>query len=239
MKASEPSVKLGMIFVLPATHGLLDRRELLSPLNLALKHVDDEVITMSRTGDLVDAVSDFLGDGNHCSGRPHHEPLLKTPTAKSVLAFGTKPQEVFCMAKFRLHFALWILCLSHLPAQAQTETILQTFGYFPQGLSPCGTVIRDSVGDLYGTTLLGGATDNGVVFERGVGGKYKVLYSFQGAPDAGQPNAGVTEHAAGNLCGTTTFGGANNKGAIYKLTPGGVETVLYSDCALPAGCCGC
>ncbi len=95
-------------------------------------------------------------------------------------------------------------------------------------MSPCGTIIRDSSGDLYGTTLLGGATDNGVVFERGAGGKYKVLYSFLGAPDAAQPNAGVTEDAVGNLYGTTTFGGVYDQGAIYKLTPGGAETVLYS-----------
>ena len=98
----------------------------------------------------------------------------------------------------------------------------------PRAYLLAARLLRDSAGDLYGTTLLGGATDNGVVFERGSGGKYKVVYSFQGAPDAAQPNAGVTEDAVGNLYGTTTFGGAYDQGAIYKLTPGGVETVLYS-----------
>ncbi len=132
------------------------------------------------------------------------------------------------MAALRIYFALCMVCLFRAPAQAQTETILQNFGYFPQGVGPCGTVIRDSAGDLYGTTLLGGATDNGVVFERGPAGKYKVLYSFKGQPDGGLPNAGVSEDPAGNLYGTTTAGGAFNQGTIYKLTPAGVETVLYS-----------
>lgn len=134
------------------------------------------------------------------------------------------------MLSFRASFRLLIpiLFLLRAPAQAQTETILKDFGYFPQGLSPCGTVIRDPAGDLYGTTVQGGATDNGVVFERTASGRYKVLYSFQGEPDGSQPNAGVTEDAVGNLYGTTTFGGAFNMGTIYKLTPGGQETVLYS-----------
>ncbi len=132
------------------------------------------------------------------------------------------------MFRFRIPFALFILCLLHAPAHAQTETILHNFGYFPQGASPCGTVLRDSAGDLYGTTVLGGTTNNGVVFKRSASGTYTVLYSFQGQPDGAAPNAGVTEDAAGNLYGTTYAGGAHNAGTIYKLTPGGVETVLYS-----------
>ncbi len=132
------------------------------------------------------------------------------------------------MFRFRILFALFIRCLFHASAQAQTETILHNFGYFPQGVSPCGTLLRDGAGDLYGTTIVGGATDNGVVFERSASGTYTVLYSFKGQPDAALPNAGVTEDAAGNLYGTTTAGGAYNQGTIYKLTPGGAETVLYS-----------
>ena len=84
------------------------------------------------------------------------------------------------MFRFRIPFALFIFCLFHASAQAQTETILHNFGYFPQGAAPCGTVLRDSAGELYGTTLQGGATNNGVVFERSAAGTYKVLYSFQG-----------------------------------------------------------
>ena len=95
------------------------------------------------------------------------------------------------MFRFRIPFALFILCLLHAPAHAQTETILHNFGYFPQGASPCGTVLRDSAGDLYGTTVLGGTTNNGVVFKRSASGTYTVLYSFQGQPDGAAPNAGV------------------------------------------------
>ena len=112
-------------------------------------------------------------------------------------------------------------------AQTATETIIQTFGNFPQGAIPYGTLIRDTGGDPYGTAYQGGAANAGVVFRLN-GSGYKVLYSFKGGTDGANPYAGVTVDAAGNLYGTTYNGGAAGKGAVYKLEPSGQETVLYS-----------
>jgi uncharacterized repeat protein (TIGR03803 family) len=56
----------------------------------------------------------------------------------------------------------------------------------------------------------------------------RVLHSFTGAPDGALPYVGVIRDNAGNLYGTTTSGGANNDGAIFKLAPDGTETVLHS-----------
>jgi uncharacterized repeat protein (TIGR03803 family) len=61
-----------------------------------------------------------------------------------------------------------------------------------------------------------------------------VLFSFGGGSDGGYPDAGLIADAKGNLYGTTEFGGAdcdgtgNGCGTVFKLTPKGKETVLYS-----------
>jgi uncharacterized repeat protein (TIGR03803 family) len=110
---------------------------------------------------------------------------------------------------------------------AGQETVLYTFtggtdGGFPEG------VIIDSAGNLYGTTSGGGAAESGVVFELSPAGTYRVLYRFSGGADGGSPGAGVIRDSAGNLYGTTMFGGAAGLGVIFKVSPQGQETVLYS-----------
>ena len=54
------------------------------------------------------------------------------------------------------------------------------------------------------------------------------LYAFTGGTDGSYPDSGLTDGADGNFYGTTTNGGASNLGTIYKVTPAGVHTVLYS-----------
>jgi uncharacterized repeat protein (TIGR03803 family) len=98
----------------------------------------------------------------------------------------------------------------------------------PQRREPYGSPIRDSAGNLYGTTYQGGAYNSGTVFELEAAGIYKVLYSFQGGADGNGPYAGLVLDSAGNFYGTTFNGGASGKGVVYKLTASGQETVLYT-----------
>jgi uncharacterized repeat protein (TIGR03803 family) len=56
----------------------------------------------------------------------------------------------------------------------------------------------------------------------------KVLYNFAGASDGGDPYATLIRDAAGNLYSTVGYGGTYFAGAVFKVTPGGAETVLYS-----------
>ena len=126
-----------------------------------------------------------------------------------------------------LLFALNCLAASG-TVQAATETILHTFGYFPNGITPCGTMIFDAAGNLYGTTYQGGAANMGVVFEREASGTFQVLHNFQGGADGSGPFAGVVLDTAGNLYGTTYEGGTANQGVVYKITSSGQETVLYT-----------
>jgi len=55
-----------------------------------------------------------------------------------------------------------------------------------------------------------------------------VLHSFSGGDDGGDPVYGLTRDSAGNLYGTTWLGGPDNAGVIFKVTPAGQESVLYS-----------
>jgi uncharacterized repeat protein (TIGR03803 family) len=96
-------------------------------------------------------------------------------------------------------------------------------------------VIRDSAGNLYGTTTFGGAANAGVVFKVNASGRQALLYSFTGGADGSQPRAGLIRDSAGNLYGTTVYGGTAGLGVVFKVNTAGQETVLYNFCSLE-GC---
>ncbi|MGB8031359.1 MAG: choice-of-anchor tandem repeat GloVer-containing protein [Terracidiphilus sp.] len=118
-----------------------------------------------------------------------------------------------------------------------TETILYSFGASAtDGQNPAAGLIVDSAGNLYGTTIAGGANidetagkgeDDGAVFKisPGAAGTYTetILYSFGASPEAG-----LIMDSDGNLYGTTRDGGANGKGTVFKISAAGTETILYS-----------
>jgi len=108
------------------------------------------------------------------------------------------------------------------------ETVLYTFAGGSDGGVPYGGVIRDSAGNLYGTTYGGGPSGAGVVFKVDTSGNETVLYSFTGGSDGGYPFAGVIRDSKGNLYGTANGGGASGAGVVFKVDKSGNETVLYA-----------
>jgi uncharacterized repeat protein (TIGR03803 family) len=109
------------------------------------------------------------------------------------------------------------------------ETLLYSFTGGADGSSPSAGLIRDSAGNLYGTTDIGGTPGVGVVFKLDPSGNETVLHTFTRGADGNQPDlAGVIRDSAGNLYGTTAFSGAGGQGAVYKLDPNGNATVLYA-----------
>jgi len=94
------------------------------------------------------------------------------------------------------------------------------------GSTPEGDLIRDAAGNLYGTTLGGGAHSTGVAFKLDPSGHEGVVYSFKHAD--GSPLAGLVRDAVGNLYGTTYTGGDKDGGIAFKLDTSGTETVLQS-----------
>ncbi|HEY2584579.1 MAG TPA: choice-of-anchor tandem repeat GloVer-containing protein, partial [Tepidisphaeraceae bacterium] len=86
------------------------------------------------------------------------------------------------------------------------------------GENPQGGLWLDSSGNLYGTTVQGGANGDGTIFEMPVGpNTIGVLASFSG-PDGSEPTAGVWLDSYGNLYGTTSVGGPSAAGTVYELT---------------------
>ena len=115
-------------------------------------------------------------------------------------------------------------------AQAQTYNVLYTFTGGADGAFPFAPLIVDDAGNLYGTTEYGGSTQHGAVFKTDTSGNETVLYSFKtsGSGDGQYPFAGLMLDAAGNLYGTTQFGGTYQNGTVFKVDSSGNETVLYS-----------
>jgi uncharacterized repeat protein (TIGR03803 family) len=109
-----------------------------------------------------------------------------------------------------------------------TQAVLYNFTGGADGGSPYAGVIRSSGGEIFGTAYQGGAANAGVVYKLDPYGKETVLHSFTGGADGGNPYAGVVFDTEGNLYGTTYNGGASGAGVVYKITPSGQETVLYS-----------
>jgi uncharacterized repeat protein (TIGR03803 family) len=90
-------------------------------------------------------------------------------------------------------------------------------------------LVRDKVGNLFGTTSYGGAHNVGSVFVISPTGTETVLYSFGNNPNDGfYPYGGVVLDNAGNLYGTTSIGGTSNRGTVFRVTPAGGETVLHN-----------
>jgi uncharacterized repeat protein (TIGR03803 family) len=127
---------------------------------------------------------------------------------------------------FALVLALGLLVTSGL--QAQTFNVIHSFSG-SDGSGPLAGLAIDSKGNLYGTTNSGGAHSAGTVFRANESGQERVLYSFGSiANDGANPESSLIFDAAGNLYGTTFSGGTSGNGTVFKLTPKGVETVLYS-----------
>ncbi len=137
-----------------------------------------------------------------------------------------------------------------IPASAFAATSAQTifsFGIGPQGAKPRSGLILDHAGALYGTTSAGGNTSDcfrvpgcGVIFQMippppgQTTATENVLYAFTGGADGSAPYGGLVMDAAGALYGTTSQGGANGYGVVFKLTPPAqgaaswTETTLFS-----------
>jgi len=122
------------------------------------------------------------------------------------------------------------------------EQLLHTFDYGDDAGGPFGAITFDADGNLYGTTLNGGAYNSGVVYKltkRGnLSWQQTVLYAFAGARDGNAP-VGVTFGPDGSLYGVTQVGGnlgsvycESGCGTVFKLTPNSdgtwTKTTIYA-----------
>src|SRR5271165_6441105 len=122
---------------------------------------------------------------------------------------------------------------------AGEQSVLYRFQGGTDGAYPVGQLLLDAAGNLYGTTVEGGnggcsvGQGCGTVFKLDASGHESVLYRFTGGTDGQFPAAGLVRDKAGNLYGTTIFGGdpncsGNACGVVFKLSPAGKETILHA-----------
>jgi uncharacterized repeat protein (TIGR03803 family) len=119
---------------------------------------------------------------------------------------------------------------------AGEETVLWSFGAGSDGRTPIGNLVQGRDGNFYGTTASGGIYGYGTVFRITPSGMETVIWNFGATPADGQaPWGGVIEASDGALYGTTTQGGVNGLGTVYKVTGLNAETVLWSFGGPPDG----
>ena len=141
-------------------------------------------------------------------------------------------------------FAAFLLCIAPLAASpAQTFRALHGF-IGSDGANPYVGMVQGTDGNLYGTTIDGGANGGGNVFKMTTSGKVTSLYDFCSLPNCADGEYPVTilvEGADGNFYGTTQSGGTagGSYGTVFQLTPTGTLTTLHSfsgsDGAAPYG----
>ena len=128
----------------------------------------------------------------------------------------------------------WLVGLWTGSASAQTLTTLHTFQWDANtnpldGSMPLAGVVQGADGRLYGTTEYGGADGGGIVYSIATNGtSFQTLWQFGAAGDGSVPQAGLIQGFDGNFYGTTSGGGTDGSGIIYKITPAGVLTILRS-----------
>jgi len=146
-------------------------------------------------------------------------------------------------ATFAITLLFSFMAITNQPAQGQTFTVIHNFSGGSDGWAPFAGVTLDQAGNLYGTTVAGGLPD------QSVGAVYKIalvrsnwittpLYNFAAQPDGSLPTARVVFGPDGALYGTTSGGGSQNSGTVFRMTPPShpcqrvfcpwTETILYN-----------
>src|SRR5579863_7288615 len=183
------------------------------------------------------------------SGRTPRHPI---PWETRVMSSNRQPPAPLIPCRRELAVAV-VLALSILTSRAvlaQGYQVLHSFTGGSDGATPVFVqLLGDSAGNLYGTTSAGGTHNSGTIFRSSADGSETVLYNFTGGSDGASPVSGLIADAAGNFYGTALNGGHSCRnsskgcGVVYKLSPAGAQSVIYSflgvqnnsDGALPQG----
>lgn len=139
---------------------------------------------------------------------------------------GTLRGALLCTAMTTATIAAFVA-----PAAATGKTLVTLDGTNGEDVFASPTLGGD--GNIYGTTVFGGANGKGTIFRLTPKGKYTLLYSFcsQSSCSDGANGEWLTEGADGNYYGQTYSGGSANEGAIFEISSSGKFTPLYSWCS--------
>ncbi|HTT83382.1 MAG TPA: choice-of-anchor tandem repeat GloVer-containing protein [Rhizomicrobium sp.] len=146
-----------------------------------------------------------------------HESKSGRPSRRSALLLTTVVMAIACD-----HFAAL--------AKDHGYTVIYTFGQNGDANQPKGGLLRDTSGNLFGTTVGGGSHNKGAVFELAADGSESVLYSFcsqENCDDGQQPLGALIEDGSGDLFGTTSEGGDDAGGVAFEVPNNGAEKTLF------------
>jgi uncharacterized repeat protein (TIGR03803 family) len=108
------------------------------------------------------------------------------------------------------------------------QTVIYSFSGKPDAANPGANLLLDKAGNIYGASYYGGSSGFGAIFKITKSGKESVLYSFGSLPDGQYPGSGLLQDNAGNLYGTTGYGGDSGNGTVFQLSKSGKEKILHS-----------
>ena len=190
-------------------------------------------LSPTQTGEWTETIlhnfNAFDGNNDGCIGGGNFSPTGSLIFDKSGNLFGTTPQggggvtDFFCQNGCGTVFRM-----TPQSDGSWTETVIHSFpnsGASNDGQNPEVGVLMDAMGNLYGTTFLGGERGLGLVYELkpGANSSYteKVLFNFRGGATGAQPNGALVRDGTGRLFGTTFAGStcSNCAGVAYMLTP--------------------
>jgi uncharacterized delta-60 repeat protein len=107
-------------------------------------------------------------------------------------------------------------------------TKLADFAGSLNGAAPQGNLYQATDGAFYGTTVFGGTHNKGTIFKMTPDGTLTPLADFSGAATGANPADSLVPDANGDLWGLTVAGGANDLGAVFKVSPSGQLTLMAS-----------
>jgi uncharacterized repeat protein (TIGR03803 family) len=114
-------------------------------------------------------------------------------------------------------------------------SVLYSFTGGADGGTPDAALAVGSEGNFYGITANGGTDGHGTVFKISPAGALATLHTFTGSPDGADPGSGLVEGSDSNFYSTTANGGTDGDGTVFKISPSGALTVLYSFTGGPDG----
>ena len=117
--------------------------------------------------------------------------------------------------------------LYEIPSGTSTIVTLANFTG-PNGQTPIGDLRFDSAGNLWGVTELGGATNNGTIFELPAGSSTPITVASFNKTNGATPLGGLVFDSAGNLYGTTQLGGPTNAGTVFELPAGSATPITLA-----------
>ena len=140
-------------------------------------------------------------------------------------------------AGYRLAWLALALLASTAASRGQTFGTVTSLHYFTggDGGNSYAALVLGPNGNFYGTTSGDTTTGYGTVFEITPTGTLTTLYSFTGGSDGGNPNGNLILGIDGNFYGTTSGDSTDGYGTIFKITPTGALTTLYSFTGLADG----